>query len=216
MVGWSRAGITSFPKDIESLMEEQDIERLMEAEAASTSEDNHMYFFVHRKHFLAIPRGPMPVFQELSKAGKLRAHMININMAASSRYRRRFVIASHRWRKKHHPDADGAQLRAMQEEALKCDLRIWFWIDWMCMPQEIRDEDDNLIQAKTELEKRYFGRALTSVNVLYLFMDVFIVFDLDYMRRFWCLLESYLATHRPTPDGLEFSDEESNLLKLET
>ena len=52
--------------------------------------------------------------------------------------------------------------------------------------QNITNEQGIVTQAKTALEKRYFDRALTGVNVLFLYMDIYIIFDLDYMRRFWC------------------------------
>ena len=83
---------------------------------------------------------------------------------------------------------DGVQLKAIQREAQKHPNLKWFWIDFTCMPQEIKDEHGEVTQGRTELEQQYFDSALTGVNVLYLFMDVYIVVDLDYMHRFWCLL----------------------------
>ena len=49
------------------------------SEAASTSQDVTIQFFLTRDHVLAIT-GPMPVFQDLAKEGKLEAHDIDVRM----------------------------------------------------------------------------------------------------------------------------------------
>jgi hypothetical protein len=151
-----------------------------------------------RDDFLRIKPGPMPGFRKLMKAGKLHDHTITLAMAASGNYRLEFAAVSHRWTKRGHPDNDGSQLLKLQEELRKRPSIQWIWVDWMCMPQ---NEGKH---RKTPLEKDYFKLALSQVNLLYLFMHVFILYDADYARRFWCLLESYMATHRPTLDALEF------------
>ena len=43
---------------------------------------------------------------------------------------------------------------------------------------------------------------LQNVNLLYLGGDVWILFDRDYNRRFWCLLESYLSMRQASASGL--------------
>ena len=104
-------------------------------EAASTREDTTAYFFMSRKIFLAMT-GPMPVFQDLARESKLEAHEIDLKMAVSRKYMSKYCVSSHRWKKFFHPDADGEQMRSLQEEALKNPDLEWFWIDYPCMPQD--------------------------------------------------------------------------------
>ena len=105
-------------------------------EAASTSQEVTVYFFLSRKVFLAIT-GPMPVFQELAREGKLEAHRIELKMAVSKKYMKKYSASSHRWKKFFHPDMDGTQMRALQQEALNNPDMEWFWIDYPCMPQDV-------------------------------------------------------------------------------
>ena len=108
----------------------------------------------------------MPVFQDLAKEGKLEAHEIDVNMAAKKKYQDSYNATSHRWKAVFHPDMNGEQLAAVQREARKNPKLQWFWIDYPCLPQDIKDKSGKVIQPKTELEARYFAKALSGVNVL--------------------------------------------------
>jgi sugar lactone lactonase YvrE len=180
-----------------------DINAIMKDEAESQTQSKTTFFFVKRDDFLEFKREEgMPVFQELAKRDKLVAHSIMLEEAAKNKYRNRFAVVSHRWKDKHHPDADGEQMSVVQQQVKKQADIEWIWIDWMCLPQSVKTSRGRVKYRKTKIQDKYFGKALHSVNMLYLFMDIYILCDLDYCNRFWCLLESFLATHLVTPQGL--------------
>jgi hypothetical protein len=170
----------------------------MKADLARNHDGECLFFFIPRDTFLRLKSGRMPGFRELAKAGVLVGHRISLAKAATGAYQIEFVAVSHRWMKKGSPDANGLQLAKLQQALRSREDVQWVWIDWMCMPQYEGHHK------KTALEKDYFKRALQQVNLLYLFMHVFILFDADYQRRFWCLLESFMATHKLTANALEF------------
>jgi len=94
-------------------------------------------------------------------------------------------------------------------------IKFW-WCDYWSMPQEwaveidavpfrgkgklrekkVDSKQQNYVQyAKNDIEASYFKKSLGSINFLYLGTEVLILLDKDYFRRFWCLLEAYLAFH---------------------
>merc|ERR1711879_801433 len=70
------------------------------------------------------------------------------------------------------------------------------------MPQDIKDAKGNVTEAKAVVLKHYFDKALRNVNLLYIGGDVWLLVDLDYLRRFWCALEASLATCGADASGL--------------
>lgn len=181
--------------------------------------DDMVYFFIQRDIFLNLDSTqPMPSFADLRREGQLTAHLIKMEDAVNGMYRDTFVVVSHRWRTWHHPDEDSDQLKAVQEQLRESPRIQWVWIDWPCMPQTIHTGDGEKLLKKTRLEKKYFARALTNINVLYLYMHCIILLDMQYCTRFWCLLEAYLATHTLTPDGILFSEDQEryHIIKMYT
>ena len=144
----------------------------------------------------------MPAFQNLAEKGHLEAHEIDVKKAVQKMYQEEYNVSSHKWNDEFHPDRDGTQLQAIQYEAQKNPNLKWFWIDYPCLPQEIKDADGKVAREKSDLEHRYFQKTLPCVSILYLNMDIFILADVDYIDRFWLLFESYLATHKASANGL--------------
>jgi predicted Zn-ribbon and HTH transcriptional regulator len=52
----------------------------------------------------------------------------------------------------------------------------------------------------------YFNKATRNVSWLFAFMECIILVDVDYGRRFWCLLEAYLAMHFMTSRGMKMTN----------
>ena len=72
------------------------------------------------------------------------------------------VSVSHSWESKQHPDPFRFQLRCLCEklERFRNPLHgqdVWVFIDWMCLPQYKR----------TDLEEKFFRRAMRSMHMLY-------------------------------------------------
>lgn len=141
-------------------------------------------------------------FQELARASKLRAFRIDACMVAKGRLRQKCVILSHRWQKKHHPDAAGKQLVEFQTVAVTYSEAVWFWADYMCLPQNVMNERGEITLPRTDSQESYFRKSLNNVNLLYLGGNVVILNDRDYARRFWCLLEAYLSMRKADSSGL--------------
>ena len=153
---------------------------------------------------LELPKGQMPSFQDMLGAGKLRAFRIEAKwLQFPKELRRQFIIISHRWKKQYNPDPDGEQLAELQKKAQEVGcMGQWFWLDFICLPQAIKNPKGEVTRPKTSIEKKYFDNSLQNVNLLYLGGDVWILFDRDYNRRFWCLLESYLGMRQASASGL--------------
>jgi hypothetical protein len=94
-------------------------------------------------------------------------------------------FVSHYWRSQEHPDPDGEDLRSFVEDLADTNWS-YIWVDWTCMPQAPRTED----------QKRYFKMMLQCIPVL--------IRDCAFEWRFpnfepraWILYEvaEYILTH---------------------
>jgi len=181
------------------------------------------YFFLPRDELLKLPGDRMPVFQKLASEGKLKKVTMSVEQLLERIYLGEYACISHRWTNKHHPDPKAEQLREIQEYAKQHPELTYYWADYWSMPQEWfheshmvkyvgqgrqvdtkKDEDGQYVKIeKNEIEKQYFKKTLESINFLYLGTEVLILLDKDYLHRFWCLLEAYLALHELDPkEGL--------------
>jgi len=145
------------------------------------------FFFVHRRVFFQA--GPLPPYQALRarRDGCLDEVEISLPELERGKLARSRVVASHRWLTKSHPDPDGVQREAIKSW-LEANPEVeWVWLDFCCLPQETEE------YTRTPEEKRYFRDALNFSNTLYLFLPVLVLADSEYIQRFWCLLEAFLA-----------------------
>uniref|UniRef100_A0A7S1A343 Heterokaryon incompatibility domain-containing protein n=1 Tax=Noctiluca scintillans TaxID=2966 RepID=A0A7S1A343_NOCSC len=160
----------------------------------SGSDSLHV-FLVPRAWFLQKDEPKLLPHQEMKDA----LEVVNFTVEDVVKGKGDVIVVSHRWGEKHHPDPDGEQLRAIQA-FLEANPGFRFvWIDFCCIPQDLKTSEGNLLLRRTEAETVYFRRALSSVNMLYLFFPVLTLLDAEYNTRFWCCFESFLAVH--TFDG---------------
>jgi len=103
---------------------------------------------------------------------------------------------SHRWIGKDHPDEKGEQLEQIKRHLeVNKDIK-YVWYDAWCMYQEKDKEGRNPEETKE------FAAMLADCNLLYIGTSVLILLDRQYIGRFWCLMESWLAMQEPTAEGL--------------
>jgi len=185
----------------------KELEAVLEYAADDTNADSGIYFFIPKGDLIALPEGRMPSFQDLVRASKLRAFRIEAKwLRLPKKLRQRFIIVSHRWKKQHNPDPDGEQLAELQQKAREVDcMGEWFWLDFMSLPQDVKNPKGDVTNPKSAIEKKYFSKSLQNVNLLYLGGHVMILFDRDYNKRFWCLLEAYLSMRQASASGLTSS-----------
>lgn len=153
------------------------------------------FYFIRSAHIVSLyERGQqtLPRFQDLIPQGVLERCRIDIPSAIRGHYRKNYLCVSHRWTQRSEPDADGKQMSKLVEFLRRNPQIEMVWVDYCCLPQGDR----------TAEEKKYFEEALYNVNVLYSTMWVLILYDRDYNRRFWCLLETILALRNPSAEGL--------------
>lgn len=148
----------------------------------------------------------LPSFKELEKKGALERLTIKFSSAFLGKIdRRKYCVVSHRWMDKGQPDADGVQMRAIQE-FLHTQMDIeWVWFDFWCMPQG----------EKTLADKLSFKWMLENINVLYLSMQVLVLLDLSYLSRFWTQYESWLSLQVATANGLRPATDEERRSRTE-
>lgn len=163
---------------------------------ANLSGSNSLHvFLVPRAWFLQKDEPKLLPHQEMKDA----LEVVNFTVQDVVKGKGDVIVVSHRWGEKHHPDPDGEQLRAIKAFLEAHPGFQFVWIDFCCIPQDLKTSDGNLLLRRTEAETAYFRRALSSVNMLYLFFPVLTLLDAEYNTRFWCCFESFLAVH--TFDG---------------
>jgi len=174
-----------------------DVNMIEAAAKTDTTNTVQKYYFVHRNTILGLPPGSrLPAYRDLADQGLLHGLDFDLFAALNGEYRKTFAVLSHRWVLPGEPDPHGEQLEDLQD-VLKGDPQIeYIWIDSSCMPQNTPG------QPRSPEEDQYFGEALQSVNMLYLTMEVIVLYDPDYATRFWCLLESILAFSHPERSGI--------------
>ena len=95
-------------------------------------------------------------------------------------------LAFSRWLSPDNPDVTGEQLTAIRSFLNRNEWVEFIWFDFCSLPQGER----NLA------ETTHFRAALKFINLLYLHAPVLILLDANYQTRFWCLYETFLATHK--------------------
>jgi hypothetical protein len=150
--------------------------------------------FVHRSVFEK--DAPMPRLEELLEEEKCTLTITATDLTKKSHKDfPAFIMISHRWTESHHPDLKQEQRKAVKEFLQKNPDTTWLWFDFSSMPQEHKDEKGLVLKKRTDEEKSYFVSVLKYINCAYLFFAVLVIFDQEYATRFWCLYETFLATH---------------------
>lgn len=117
--------------------------------------------------------------------------------AIHGKYRERYLVVSHRWATPLHPDPECVQLTALQRW-LRVHPRIeWVWVDFWCLPQNTEEME------RTAEETEYFHRSLEAMYMLFLGFHVLIIFDFQYVGRFWTSYECWLSSHEVGRSGFE-------------
>ena len=149
------------------------------------------FFFLDAAYVRALD-GPLPVFQEVQRLGKLTRVTIKLREVVRAAYRKHTLVVSHRWEEPTLPDAKGEQLRVLKAHLDAHSEIERVWIDWSCMPQGER----------TPVEATDFKRMLPRINMLYLGCSVLLIVDKTYDSRFWTSFEAWLSMRLCTPAGL--------------
>merc|ERR1719383_315096 len=105
------------------------------------------------------------------------------------------LLISHRWEGRCHPDASQEQRKAIAEWLSQNPDKEWVWFDYCSLPQDFKNEKGDVVKAMGTKDKAYFRHVLAHINFAYLLCDVLIVYDQDYMTRFWCVYDAFLAMH---------------------
>jgi hypothetical protein len=114
----------------------------------------------------------------------------SITPAAACRHKlRNRLVCSHRWEKETNPDPTGQQLREVVAYLKRNPVIQDVWIDFPCMPQSPRSED----------EDTHFKEMLEYIGWAFLACSVLIIFDADYNSRFWTRYEAFLAMQMCEP-----------------
>ena len=106
-----------------------------------------------------------------------------------------FLLISHRWAGRCHPDASQEQRNVIAEWLSQNPDKDWVWFDYCSLPQDFKDEKGDVVKAMGPEDKAYFRHVLAHINYAYLLFDVLTVYDQDYMTRFWSVYEAFLAMH---------------------
>eukprot|EP00900_Chrysochromulina_parva_P020942 jgi/Chrpa1/3481/Chrysochromulina_OHIO_Genome00014330-RA len=122
--------------------------------------------------------------------GDLGLKKQSITPAAACRHKlRNRLVCSHRWETKTNPDPTGQQLREVVAYLKRNPGIQYVWIDFPCMPQSPRSED----------EDTHFKEMLEYIGWAFLACSVLIIFDADYNSRFWTRYEAFLAMQMCDP-----------------
>lgn len=165
-----------------------------------------MIFFMRTRDFLNLPDDESyPRFDVAWERGLLFGHIMHLSCLLNGVYKEQgFCCVSHKWKDMAYPDPDREQLHELKvflQDSNNANI-MWIWIDYCCLPQDIRSSSGEVVQKRAPEDVGYFKSTLSLSNLLYAGLWVVILYDSDYNRRFWCRLESYLATHVFGDDGL--------------
>merc|ERR1719284_1315142 len=160
---------------------------------------------MNRDTFLNLPKleGGGQRHQELRKDGKLFERRVSLEEVVTQRLARTSVVFSHRWFEPTHPDPDNVKLLKAREFVHAHPAVDAVWMDWLCVPQSHGGPP------RTADEDAYFSSTLYNINMLYLGLQVVILYDNRYNGRFWPCVECWSSYQVATPEGLK--GEESDL-----
>ena len=183
---------------------EDRLEAATEAQAQAKDACSCPFTFLRAKELLAA-KELLPL-QDLRKEHPdwLEEKCLSFQDACDVGLRHTVLVVSHRWESGHNPDPSRTQLMAIQQE-LKENPDIEFvWFDYSCLPQESSMARKGTV--RTAEEKREFDLSLSNMYLLFLSCSVLILFDLQYLCRFWTSYEAWLSMHKgqqqaqtPTP-----------------
>merc|ERR1719284_1255233 len=160
---------------------------------------------MNRDTFLNLPQleGGVPRHQELRKDGKLFERRVSLEEVFTQRLARTSVVFSHRWFEPTHPDPQNVKLLKAQEFVHAHPAVDAVWMDWLSVPQSHGGPP------RTKDEEDYFTSTLYNINMLYLGLQVVVLYDNQYNGRFWPCVECWSSYQVATPEGLKA--EESDL-----
>jgi len=162
--------------------------------ARSETERAFPFFFLDAGDVLAWPPDmPLPRFQDLWHAGRLHWETLNIQALFKGECQEEYLAISHRWETPDEPDPKGTQLSAIKAFLSQTPRIKWLWVDFCCLPQGKHLSMD---------EQRLVGETLNVINHLFLSMSVLVIFDFQYVGRFWTSYEAWLSMQQASSDGL--------------
>lgn len=143
-----------------------------------------------------LPRAFVLASKGLMRMQSLRPHLVRRRFDLRAAFAEGIddsLFVSHRWEDVEEPDAQGAQLAALQAYLRDHPEVEWVWYDYACMPQG---------HDRTEAERAEFVRMLSCITYLYLTARVLILLDNSYVGRFWTLMEAWCAMQTTSSHGV--------------
>jgi hypothetical protein len=132
----------------------------------------------------------------MSLGGWLHLKSWSLGDAILEKYKNEFLVISHRWHTPQHPDPKGDKVALLQEYLAEHPQVQWVWLDFWSLPQSLPDKP------RTEEEEVVFKVGLANIFMLFISSTVLILFDLQYVGRFWTSYEIWLSLRTVTADGL--------------
>jgi len=158
--------------------------------------DSMSVVFIRRDFFFSSGLTCVPRFQDVERDF---LHVMEVTSRDLVKVFENVVVVSHRWMSPHNPDVGttlvGEQFRAIRTFLEQHQWAKFIWFDFGCLPQKLKNADNQVLQDLNIAELFFFKKSLSLVNLLYLHARVLILLDAQYSSRFWCLYEAFLATH---------------------
>lgn len=130
---------------------------------------------------------------------------VSLDEACQGGYAQEFLAVSHRWEHPDDCDPTGVQLAALKKFLNAVRHIKYVFFDFMCMFQGV----------KTPLQKAAFGVQLPNINLLYLGASVLILWDYEYLGRFWTQFEAWLSMQKASAAGLVGASEAERRCSIE-
>jgi hypothetical protein len=92
-------------------------------------------------------------------------------------------VISHKWKTPDHPDPDGETNKLILTELTKFEDVKYVFVDFICLPQYPRNENDDVI----------FKESLKNMSKFYHSLDVIIIISDGYYKSAWCQFERFCS-----------------------
>lgn len=173
------------------------VQRGIDAHLTSRIRTSHKFYFVDADKIRTWSGGPLPHHQELlAWGGWLHLKTWSLGDAINGMYTQHFLVISHRWHTPDHPDPKGDKVADLQDYLAQNPHVKWVWLDFWSLPQSLPGEP------RTEEEEILFKVGLANIFMLFIVGKVLVLFDLQYVGRFWTSYELWLSLRTVTADGL--------------
>lgn len=102
-----------------------------------------------------------------------------------------YAVVSHRWELSGNPDPNGCQQKALCAYLNDTGKDVkWLWYDYWCTPQG---------PGRTPCQNELYMYTLKRINLMYLSLNVVILYDKQYHGRFWTSYECWMSMRTIDP-----------------